>query len=82
MPSPKLSEMLAEYRKARDGVGRNPGCESHRDLFAARAFQVCEYLLTLDASDLDERDRTFSRQILPTMDLPRRAEDIRARAGE
>ena len=74
MQSPKLNEMLAEYRHLRD-----LSWPTAKD----RAVAIADYLLTLDASDLDERDRTFSRSpILPTMDLPRRAEDIRARLSD
>ena len=52
----KLQEMLAVYRKARDAVERNPHCQTRGDLMRAASFQVCEHLLTLDASDLDKLD--------------------------
>lgn len=80
MPSPKLNEMLAEYRRLK-AASPSRACYSTSETESAIA--IADYLLTLDASDLDERDRTFPRPaILPTRDLPRRAEDIRARAGD
>ena len=54
--SKQLQEMLAVYRKARDAVERNPHCQARGNLMSAASFQVCEHLLTLDASDLDKRD--------------------------
>lgn len=40
----KLQTLLDSYRRARDGVGSDPGCASRRDLFTATAFELCEYL--------------------------------------
>lgn len=45
----KLQEMLAEYRFHREVYRFSP-------LAASAATKIADYLLTLDASDLDKRD--------------------------
>lgn len=48
---------------------------------AAEQSAAIERLRQRQPSDLEERDRTFSR-VMPAMDLPRRTRDLRERLGE
>ena len=60
----KLQEMLAEYR-------RLTLSENHWPLaISEQAQAIADYLLTLDASDLDARDR--SNPACPSVDAARR----------
>lgn len=67
----RLRELLDEYRRERDRVASDH-IRAPRAQLSLAAFQVCEYLESLDASDLHERDR--SHPACPRVDAARRSE--------
>lgn len=65
----RLRELLNEYRRERDRVASDL-VRAPRAQLSLAAFQVCEYLEGLGASDLDARDR--SNPACPRVDAARR----------